>query len=248
LPSRHNYPEKVCSQHPIWAFCFREAFYFITMAENKKSFLLYSDTYHTVKKLADDQAGKLFKTILSYVNDENPVIDDIIIELVFEPIKQYLKRDLRKYELIREKRSQAGKASADKRQQVSTSVESVQQKQQVSTNSTVSDSVNVSVNDNVIVKEEKKKRVKKVFTPPSLSDVRLYFQQNGYKDQTAVKMFNSYSVADWFDSQGKPILNWKQKAINVWFKDENKINGSPQPEKQTYIPKITVITNDTEIQ
>ena len=36
-------------------------------------------------------------------------------------------------------------------------------------------------------------------------------------------MFNSYSVANWTDSKGKPVLNWKQKAINVWFTNENKI-------------------------
>lgn len=70
------------------------------MAENKKSFLLYCDIIHTVKKLSNEQSGVLFKHILSYVNDEKPVTDDIVIELVFEPIKQSLLRDLEKYENI----------------------------------------------------------------------------------------------------------------------------------------------------
>ena len=116
------------------------------MADGKKSFLIYCDVYHTVKKLSDIQAGQLFKHILSYVNDENPQTNDTIIDLVFEPIKQSLKRDLRKYEEIREKRSIAGKASADKRQQVLTSVEQIEQ---VSTHSTVIDSVIVKDNDKV---------------------------------------------------------------------------------------------------
>ena len=119
------------------------------MAENKRSFLLYTDVHYTVKKLTDTQAGKLFKHILSYVNDENPIIKDIIIEIAFEPIKQALKRDLRKYEIIREKRSVAGKASAGKRQQVLTSVESVEQNEHVLTNATVSVIDSVIVNDNV---------------------------------------------------------------------------------------------------
>ena len=42
------------------------------MADNKKSFLLYCDLIHTVQKLSDDQAGKLFKHVLEYVNDLNP--------------------------------------------------------------------------------------------------------------------------------------------------------------------------------
>ena len=48
------------------------------MAENKKGFVLYADLIHTVKLLEDEQAGKLFKHVLSYVNDENPVCDDIV--------------------------------------------------------------------------------------------------------------------------------------------------------------------------
>jgi len=67
------------------------------MAEGKKSFLLYSDLIFTVNKLTDEQAGNLFKHILSYVNDENPVADNIVTEIAFEPIRQYLKRDLQKY-------------------------------------------------------------------------------------------------------------------------------------------------------
>ena len=68
------------------------------MAENKKSFVLYTDLIHTVQHLTDEQTGKLFKHILSYVNDENPISDDVITNLSFEPVKQALKRDLKKYE------------------------------------------------------------------------------------------------------------------------------------------------------
>lgn len=130
------------------------------MAENKKGFILYSDLIHTVEKMPDDKAGLLLKHILRYVNDLEPVTDDLIIQLTFEPIRQQLKRDLSKWDEIRSKRSEAGKRSAEIRkkkkkqiQQVSTSVESVKQ---VSTKSTVSvnDTVNVNVNDIVINKDK----------------------------------------------------------------------------------------------
>ena len=68
------------------------------MANGKKSFVLYCDIIHTVRKMPKDKAGDLFMTILKYVNDENPEIDDMVIDLVFEPIKQQLKRDLKKWE------------------------------------------------------------------------------------------------------------------------------------------------------
>lgn len=81
------------------------------MAEDKKSFLLYCDLIHTVKHLPKEKLGELFLHILEYVNDENPVSDDLIINITFEPIKRQLKRDLIKYEQVREK----NRASARKR-------------------------------------------------------------------------------------------------------------------------------------
>lgn len=117
------------------------------MAEEKRSFILYCDLIHTFAGLTNDEAGKLIKHVFSYVNDENPETNDRIIKIAFEPIKQQLKRDLKNWESIKKKRSDAGKASAEARKQKSTSVEIVEQKEQVSTNSTVS----VNVNDNVNV-------------------------------------------------------------------------------------------------
>ena len=87
------------------------------MAKDKKGFILYCDMQYTIEKLTDEQAGKLFKHILKYVNDEDPVCEDFLIEIAFEPIKQQLKRDLVKFEDTKLKRSEAGKAGANKRWQ-----------------------------------------------------------------------------------------------------------------------------------
>lgn len=77
-------------------------------------------------------------------------------------------------------------------------------------------------------KRKKKKRIKesreKIFIPPTLEEVEAYFIENGYTKESGRKAFNSYSVANWIDSKGNQVLNWKQKMINVWFKDENKVN------------------------
>lgn len=85
------------------------------MAEDKKSFLLYTDLIHTVNKMPSEKAGELFKHILSYVNDLNPETDDLIIQLTFEPIKQQLKRDLLKYKESIIDKSNAGKLGNLKR-------------------------------------------------------------------------------------------------------------------------------------
>jgi uncharacterized phage protein (TIGR02220 family) len=78
------------------------------MAQNKKSFLLYADIINVLEKMPDDKAGLLFKHILRYVNDQDPILDDLVVELVFEPIKQSLKRDLEKYERIVERNRSNG--------------------------------------------------------------------------------------------------------------------------------------------
>lgn len=129
------------------------------MAKDKNGFVLYADLIHTTDHLTIEQKGHLLELILQYVNDRDPVTDDQLMRVVFEPIKQQLKRDLRHWEGIKEKRSDAGKASAVKRAEQkatkSTNVKSVEQKEHLSTNATVRVRVkgNVNVNDNVNVRE-----------------------------------------------------------------------------------------------
>lgn len=88
------------------------------MATDKKSFILYADAIHTIEKLSDADAGQLLKHLMRYVNDQNPVTDNPLVDIAFEPIKQQLKRDLVKFEDVKVKRSEAGKAGASKRWQM----------------------------------------------------------------------------------------------------------------------------------
>jgi len=74
--------------------------FYTIMSEGKKSFVLYCDLIHTVEHLPDEMAGKLLKHILEYVNDKDPISNDVMLKLAFEPIKQSLKRDLVKYDSI----------------------------------------------------------------------------------------------------------------------------------------------------
>lgn len=95
-------------------------------------------------------------------------------------------------------------------------------------------------NDNRKKESEGKTR----FTPPTLEEVKAYFKENGYREDTAERAFKGYDVAGWIDSKGKKILNWKQKMIQVWFKDENKVT----PNLKDHFTPPTLrkpITNDT---
>lgn len=106
---------------------------------------------------------------------------------------------------IREVRSRAGKASAAAKQ----------------------NSTRVKQTPTIKVKESKgnKRKEKKntVFVPPTENQVREYFKENGYSEASALTAFKYYSTANWHDRDNKPVKNWKQKMISVWFTDKNKI-------------------------
>lgn len=72
------------------------------------------------------------------------------------------------------------------------------------------------------IKKEVKEKVSKVFVPPTLQEWCKFFAEKGYKREVAENSFMAYDNAKWHDTFGKPVLNWKQKAINVWFKEEHK--------------------------
>lgn len=76
--------------------------------------------------------------------------------------------------------------------------------------------------------EDKKKR--NIFIPPTLDDVIAYCEErkNGVD---AKKFYEYYSIADWKDSQGRQVKNWKQKLISQWEKGKPKEEDKPSSER-----------------
>lgn len=141
------------------------------MAEGKKSFVFYADWKEIFSELKDSDAGKLIKHTLMYVNDENPPEPTGTVKMAWIPIKQQLKRDLKKWETTIEGRSKAGKASAEKRKQNPTNLTNVEFVQKNSTNSTDTVNVNVNVTDNVnVTVKEVYLRVREKIFYSSVSD------------------------------------------------------------------------------
>jgi len=225
------------------------------MAKDKKSFVLYSDLKHTVQKLPDEQAGKLLKHILAYVNDENPTTEDLLVEIAFEPIKQQLKRDLKKFEEKRKKWSEAGKKSAEARR-----MKSEQNEQTLtnvkgrSTDSTVNvnDNVNVSVNVNDITTSKEVGKERKSFSPPSIEEVEDYFFEKNcqqYK-QEASKFWYHYDANGWKVGKNK-MKNWKSAAsgwltrINEFKTNDNARTNQKQSESwEDYHARISSSLQD----
>lgn len=129
------------------------------MAKDKKSFTAYCDWIEIFEELTDEEAGKLVKHTLRYVNDLDPEAPDRVTKLTFTPIKNTLKRDLKKWEEKREKNRENARKRWNKKNATACDRINRNANDAVSVSDSVSDSVSVSD-----IKEEKKINTKKRFS------------------------------------------------------------------------------------
>jgi len=173
------------------------------MAENKKSFLLYCDLIHTFEHLSNEQRGELIMWVLEYVNDLNPKPLNGLLQAVAEPIKQQLKRDLEKYENIRERNKINGiKGGRPKKAKKPTGLSGNPKKPKKA--DSVTDTVTVT--DKVID-----------INIPAYEDFLKYAVSKKPKlkpDELKLK-YESWVENNWKDGNDKPIKNWKTKILNT---------------------------------
>jgi hypothetical protein len=189
----------------------------------KKSFVLYADLKTLLDQLPDEVAGRLFKMVLDYVNDLDPTTEELVLKVAFEPIKQQLKRDLKNWTNVREKRSMAGQISAATRQMLTNVPE-------CTTELTVNENVTVNGNVDVIdwskmlelynltfgkktriipeaVKRKYRARLKEGYTKVDIVNAMKnakrdqYHRENGYKYCT-LEFFSRPDKLDRFINQG----------------------------------------------
>lgn len=194
------------------------------MAKDKKGFILYADQKEIFNQLTDEMAGKLIKHIFAYVNDENPISEDIIINLAFTPIKQQLKRDLVKFEETKEKRSEAGKAGANKRWQ-----NIANDSKRISDIAKIADKDNVTdkVKDNVINIEERKLSFAESLKPfvekygrEFIKDFYLY-----WTEETINKKKLKFETQKTFSIERR-LSTWKLNSVK--FGNEYSVDNKPK--------------------
>lgn len=189
------------------------------MAQGKNSFTAYCDWIDSVEELTDEEAGKLFKHLLRYVNDLNPEAPDRMTKLLFAPFKTTLKRDLKKWETIRQRNVENGQKGGRPKKPIGLIENPNEPKKAVSVS--VRDSVSVSVS------KEKKNNIKKRFVKPSVDEVRLYCEerQNGIDPN---QFINHYEANGW--KRGKtPIKDWRA-CVRTW-EGNKKEKSSGKKEK-----------------
>jgi hypothetical protein len=204
------------------------------MAAGKKSFVLYCDLIHTIKKMPNDKAGELFKHILAYVNDLNPTTNDLIIELTFEPIKQQLKRDLEKWETeIKPKRTESGrlggiKSGEARRSKTKQNEANASNLKQNEANEAVN--VSVNVNDNVIkdISKTTLEDCEKLFL-----DKTAFNWTDSFARKEAEKFYNFYCSNGW--KIGKNTMKSLTHAIGGWISRVDKPETIEKPKQKIII-------------
>lgn len=81
---------------------------------------------------------------------------------------------------------------------------------------------------------KKEKSKKKKFEPPTLEQVTEYAKEKERED-LAQQFYEYFTEGNWVDSQGKQVLNWKQKFL-TWCRNNNKPNLKPT---ETYVADYT---------
>ena len=210
------------------------------MAENKKSFVLYTDTQGLINQLPDDIAGRLFKHIYAYVNDENPITDELLLNIAFEPIKMQLKRDLIKWVDIKETKSNSGNLGNLKRYNIDlyekvlsnniTLKEAIElAKTRKNSHSDIvpsQDIAKLAVNDNVNVNVINKIEARSQIFKDSLLE---------YKDKHQVNMLKEFYNYWTEPNQSKTKMRFElektwslDRRLETWAKRENSFNVKPQ--------------------
>jgi hypothetical protein len=174
------------------------------MAENKKGFVLYADQKLIFDLLTNEEAGILIKHIFSYVNDENPTLNDRLIDMAFNPIKLQLKRDLVKYDGIKERNS----ANARKRWDATAS-------------SGIPKHTKNADKDKGIDKDKVKDiNKRKIFFKDSQSFDKSYFK-NCFPDWNKEKLAFYYDSLNTWSNEGNKKVDWIATA-RIWANRDEK--------------------------
>lgn len=190
------------------------------MADGKNSIIVYRDWKNIFDELSDEEAGKLIKHFFAYVNDLNPELEDKYLRMAFLPIKDALKRDLKHWESVKERRSESGRIGGLKSGE-SRSKSKQNEANEANASKTKQNEANeaVIVNDSVIVSdnvnEEKKYTKRSVSFPFKKSLIEI-----GVDEQVA---------SDWLIVRNKKKASNTETAFNA-IKKQIELSGLPANE------------------
>jgi hypothetical protein len=192
----------------------------------RDSFVLFQEQEEVIKKLSDEQAGKLYKAIFVYNRTGEAPELDFMLELIFTPIKQQLDRSTEKWEKTCQKRSEAGIKSGESRRN---KTNKCSEKGTKRTNVHFVEHNERDPDPDPELKEKINKK-EKSFIKPSIEEIKKYclVRKN---DICPEAFFDFYESNGWIIGKNK-MEDW-QAAVRNWERNST----SKQADLQSYKTK-----------
>ena len=193
----------------------------------KESFILYNSFYESIKSLKNEQLGKLLRAIFNYtINGEITQDNEILIAFMF--IKNQIDIDAKKWEEIKQKRSEAGRLGGINRAINKKQILSSKSKQRLTELSNakqsqanqavnVNDNVNVNVNDNVI---NKKRNIKEKKSYGEFNNVLLTDEEYAKLEKSNLLPYIE-TLSSYIASKGKKYKS-HYATILTWSRNDKK--------------------------
>ena len=198
--------------------------------KKKDSFALFNSQIEIVEALTNEEAGQLIKALYQYNNGEMPELTGSP-QIAFITIRQQVDWAKEKYNAFCEKQKQNGLKGGRPKQEKPNQTQNNPTKPKENQKSLYDND-----NDNDINNSNSKKIKNKI---PTLEEIEAYCIERK-NNVNAQKFYDYYASNDWKDSNGKPVLNWKQKLISTWEKNNNSFNkgGEEVETEPTWNPNL----------
>ena len=212
------------------------------MADNKNSFIMYTDWKQDFEFLTDAEAGKLIKHLLQFASDENPSLEneDRLLQYAAQKMKAVMKKDLKKYEEVIQKRAEAGKKGGVNSGKSRTSKQNEANEANASTSKqNEHDNVNDNVNDILLEKESKYVEEEGA----KISDFKSFLKTEKQIQMDRLKMAHKLSDADLDEKINEFVEKKVSWGEDEKWKDRNDmaknfefwLSKNPKIEKQSYL-------------
>lgn len=194
----------------------------------KKSFVLYCDTYESIKNLSVEDKAILLDSIFQYSIDRTILQMSPVAKMAFGFIKTMLDRDEAKWEKIRESRKEAG-SKGGKQRQANVANASFANQNLANVAVSVNDSVNGNVSEiNEFFNIRQDDKTTKQITQKEIYQYAQIILKGYYETKNIPVDNRSQLVDSWFDNftfwVQEYSLNQIAKALTNFLKDEWGIN------------------------
>ena len=195
----------------------------------KKSFYLFKDSLNILDDLSDKKAGKLFKAIRNY-QENNLFPDEFWLKIALKPFVNQFVRDNKQYDATCKKNKNNGAKGGRPRNPVG--FKENQKNQSVNIKPKKPDKDIDKGNDkNNGNDNDSELAIKKT---PTILEVENYFLKKIANSKFEAKKFFQYNEALGWKNKGQKIEDWKSIA-ELWFLNEEKYKKEKNSEKKEII-------------